>query len=393
MRHIHRRKSAGELQSSPALLSFFRCCRVGLSDPRRHIPQALLQRTRRVVEVLRRRGAAEAAVGRQHLHRVGGEEQRETPLQAIPLVAGRRQPCHPQRQTQRLSGDARGLPHALQDTGDGHVFAGQDIALPGGAAGRAVQHALRHIPHIHKVVAAVDGEWELPRHKRPHHGGEAAAQHITRPDEAGGKDHAGVQSLLRRLQNVGGSGRLGFCVVAPHQLRGERALLRDDRPLGLLRDGMDRAYMDQPPHAVLPAQRHDVPCPLHVDLIDPLSRTGRHGDDPRTVQHAGAFTGSIKERGQRVLCAHVPLHRVRLRRQQLGAGVAMQHQRPHPASPPHQLLHDRPAEEAGSTGHQIHIKHTLHLPKLLCADGDNPPRRPRLRLPPSSSSAQTSTIF
>ena len=59
-----------------------------------------------------------------------------------------------------------------------------------------------------------------------------------------GKDNAGIQPALCRVEGQFGCGRLALCGIAVYKTRGEVTAFRDNAALWLFRYGMDGADMD-----------------------------------------------------------------------------------------------------------------------------------------------------
>ena len=73
--------------------------------------------------------------------------------------------------------------------------------------------------------------------------------------------------------------------------------MRFPAAVGVLRDGMYGADVDQPAHAVLPAQRQHIARAFHVDAPQLLVRTVADIDQPGGVDDHGARRVCALEKG------------------------------------------------------------------------------------------------
>ena len=120
---------------------------------------------------------------------------------------------------------------------------------------------------------------------------------------------------------------------------------------------MHRADVDEPPHAVFPAERQHVFRAVHIDVVQPVGNRIRDIDQPGRVQHKELRVLRIrKKRAHRIRVAHVagivPHMRERLR------GFAGKHKAAHRLAALGKHPHQRAAEMAVRAGHNIDFLHT-----------------------------------
>lgn len=110
---------------------------------------------------------------------------------------------------------------------------------------------------------------------------------VARTDDAGGEDHVCVQAESRGVENQRRRHGFAFCVVALHEFRRIERLLRDRSSLGLLRDRMDGAYIDQLADATLFTLRQNIARPVDIHPVKLHARIRGHRNNPRHVNDAG----------------------------------------------------------------------------------------------------------
>ena len=227
-------------------------------------------------------------------------------------------------------------------------MAGQDVALAGLSAFGTGQNAFCNVPYIHEVIPAANGKGQPSGQERPYHGSKTPSLYVTRSDDAGGKDNAGIQPTLRRVKDQFGCGRLALCVIAVYKTRREVSAFRDNAALRFFRYGMDGADINESSHIVLHALPEDPPCAAHIDLIELRAGSGRDGDNACAVDHTGTAVGVRKEVRKRAFITHIAGDGTDLLREQADIGVVMQHKRTHLSIVAYQLRRNGSAEEAGS---------------------------------------------
>ena len=243
------------------------------------------------------------------------------------------------------------LLHLGEHLPQGGVCPVQQIALPGPALLRRQQNAPGHVPHIHKIVAALHIGGELPLHVLDHHLQQVVPAPVPGTEDPCGQHQHRVQPLLRRGHHVPGGLGLGLGIAASDLVRVVIVDLPLDLPPRQLRQGVGGAHVDQPPDPALPAQVQDVSGPAHIHRPDLVADPARDGDDGRGVDDGGA--AHPREQGlQGSGVPHVPvdilrpLHRRRLPRQQQG---------PDPVPSMQQLLQHRGPHMACGAGQNIAV--------------------------------------
>ena len=328
-----------------------------MQQPFGHIPQRFLQRPRPVAKALCGLSAAELPVGAQHADGIRGEKQRLLFPQRLFLIEGCGQPGKPKGEIKGTAPQSRRLSYRFQQPPDGGIVPGKDIPLPRRPARSAGQDAVGDIPHVHKVIPAAHRQRQPPPQVVLCHGGKAAALQVARPDDTGGEHHRSIQPLPCRLKDKVRGLRLGFGIAALHQLGGKPAVLGDGLSLGLFRQRMHRADINQLFHPVRRTMRKHPGGAVHIDPPQDGGGAGGDGDNSGTMDHAAFRPGPLKEAVQRSVVGKITGNGLHLRGQQRQQGITGQHQSTHRSAGAGQLLQHGPPQKAGSAGHIITIKH------------------------------------
>ena len=115
---------------------------------------------------------------------------------------------------------------------------GEDIAFPTAPAFSRCQTACGHIPHIHKIVSAIDAGRQLAVDIIRNHLHQMVAGTVVRAEDTGRMHHHCVQPVIRCIEHDLGGLRLGLGITAHHFIRGKMAHLMQHAVLVLLRDRM-----------------------------------------------------------------------------------------------------------------------------------------------------------
>lgn len=116
----------------------------------------------------------------------------------------------------------RTAPDGLENVTDRGIVTGENITLSSHTLFRAGDNSCRNIPHIHKVIAAPDGNRQLPRKEGQEQLRNTSSRRIARPDYAGGKHNACVKRSLCRIKNCVCCHRFAFGVIADEPVRIKR---------------------------------------------------------------------------------------------------------------------------------------------------------------------------
>ena len=195
------------------------------------------------------------------------------------------------------------LPH-------GDIAVGEDVALALFALLRRRNDAVRDIPHIHKVISALDARSQRAVEVANDHLGQVAVAVVIGSDDAGGMDNRGVESRSCRVQHDLRRGGLRLGVEADHSLRLKAFDLVDDVAMRKLRQRVHRADVDELFDVVLLAEAHDVVRAVNIDVDDPLIILGCDGNDARAVDEVDLILRlePVKQRLHGRFVPHVAAH-------------------------------------------------------------------------------------
>lgn len=157
---------------------------------------------------------------------------------------------------------------------DGDLVAGQDIALAALAALGDRQQALDDIPDIDKIVGPVEGQNQaqgadgIEIAKQAAHFGELV---IVGTDHPARKGNNRIQTLPGSGKDQGGGFRFGPGIAFRQTRHRELLDFRDFASVLPIRQGMDRADIDQADAGIFLASFNHMAGAADIDLIDPGS--------------------------------------------------------------------------------------------------------------------------
>ena len=203
----------------------------------------------------------------------------------------------------------------------------EDIAFAAPSALRRREASGSHVAHVDEIIPAAHAGRQPAVHIIAHHLHQMVALLVVRPEDARRMHDHRVEPRLRRIEHNLRRFRLGLGVAADDLLRREMPHLAQHAQLALLRNGVHRADVYQPPHVIFPAQRHDVARPGDVDLPHLRRHLAGNIDDARRMDDDDVIRlQPFEHRTQGRRVPHVALEELRPRR---GRPLARQQEPPH----------------------------------------------------------------
>ncbi len=137
-------------------------------------------------------------------------------------------------------------------------------------------------------------------------------------------------------------------------------------PSGLLRNGMNRADVHQPPDVRFPADVHDVFRTDHIDVEHFLIEFRGDGHDPGRMDHYDLTRlVHMEKRYQAVRITDVPLTDLKAAADRRRYAVSRQGETPHLFPTGEEFIHDRMSQMAIGPRHQIQAFHVHRILSFL----------------------------